>query len=154
MLYTEVKNYFVYDSVILAAEGSFYRLRLGLGHGEVARIMQVSFHLSPNGLTQFFQAISGDPDEEANLGLHQITNDQNLIAIRGIELLGVTAQGPLALDTKVIPVPGHGIDVAGDVVYAMGVAENIADCLHGCSVYYERRKAKPNEREALIMAQR
>ena len=53
-----------------------------------------------------------------------------------------------------MPIPGHGIDIAADVVYCMGVALNVADQLHGCSVYYERRKAKPGEKEAIIMAQR
>lgn len=153
MPYTEVKHYFLFGDSLSAANGHFKRLRLGLAPNEVASILQVNFHLTPNGLTQYFQAISGDPDEEANIGDESITNDQNLIAVRGFELLGVVANGPLCQDTLVMPIPG-GIDVAGDVVYMAGVVLNVSDVVHGCSVYYQRRKAKANEREMLIMAQR
>lgn len=152
--YTEVKHYYVYDVNILAAVGVFHRMRLGLAPDEIAAILQVSFILTPNGLTQFFQALSGDPDEEANIGRDQVLNDQNMMAVRGFELLGVVGNGPLCQDTLVMPIPGGGIDTAGDVMYLAGVALNVTDVMHGCSVYYQRRKAKPGEREALIMAQR
>lgn len=151
--YTEVKHYYDHALTVLAAEGRFQRIRLGLAPDEVASILQVNFILTPNGLTQFFQALSSDPDEEANLGGHHILNDQNLIVVRGFELLGVVGNGPLCMDSLVMPLPG-GMDVAGDVMYLAGVAFDVSNMMHGCSVYYQRRKAQPGEREALIMAQR
>jgi hypothetical protein len=153
MPYTEAKHFLNADQHVLFDVGIFYRLRLGLSVREVAKVVQVCFHLAPGGVTSYFQAISGDPDEQLNLNEFTMLNDQNLLAYRAASLLGVVANGPLMVDTLVIPIP-NGIDVAGDVMYSIGVLLSAVNTLHGCSVYYERRKAKPGEREAIIMAQR
>lgn len=153
MKYTESKHFLNLDASIDSTLGVFYRLRLGLSPREVARILQVCFHLVPGGTTSFFQALSGDPDEELNLNEFTMLNDQHLLAFRTASIIGVTTNGPIYPDTLVVPVP-NGIDVAGDVMYSIGVLVSTVDTLHGVSVYYERRKAKPGEREALIIAQR
>jgi len=154
MPYTECKHCVHYEAQVIANVGVFYRMRLGLAPDEVAAIVQVCFVNTPNESAQFWQALSPDPDEEANLAVLIVRNDQNMIAIRGFFLLGVAAQGPVALDTLVVPIPGGGIDVAGDVTYLMAATLNVPYVTHACSVYYQRRKAQPGEREALIMAQR
>lgn len=150
----EVKHFLTLSGAVTAAEGFFHRVRLGLSSNEIARIKQVCFHLNPNSPTQFIQAVSGDPDEEANLGAGAVTNDQNLLAVRSLHHIGTVLEGPLVLDVLVMPIPGEGLEVAGDVVYLMGVAVDVANNLHGCSVYYERKKASIDERENLIMSQR
>lgn len=154
MGYIEAKHYYGLTDLIDKDVGFFARMRLGLAPDEVAAVRQVCFHMPPNGSTTFFQALSGDPDEEANLGVETINNRQNLIAVRTFELLGVMNQGPWVLDSFVVPIPGVGMDVAGDVVYIAGAVLNVVTIIHGCSVYFQRRKAKPGEREAIIMAQR
>lgn len=151
--YTEAKHYYVFDATITAADGVLQRVRLGLAPDEVASVMQINLHMTPNGVTQFFQAVSSDPDEEANIGDHQVYNDQKFMVVRAFELLGVVGGGPIVVDTLIMPLPG-GMDVAGDVVYLAGVNLDVFHAVHGCSVYYRRRKAKPGEREAIIMAQR
>jgi len=153
MMYTEAKHHMTFSENILFDVGVFHRFRLGLGPNEVAKVVQVCFHISPGGVTEYFQALSPDPDEEVNLNEFTMLNDQNLIALRASALIGVTANGPIEITSLVVPVPG-GIDVAGDVVYCVGTVLTAVNTLHGCSIYYERRKAKPGEREALIMAQR
>jgi len=151
--YTESKHFLTLDASILFNVGTFYRLRLGLSPNEVAKVSQVCFHVLPGGVTNYFQAVSGDPDEELNLHEFTMLNDQNVIAFKTTSLLGVVATGLAGFHTLVIPIPG-GADVAGDVMYSIGVQVSVVNTLHGCSVWYERRKAKPGEREALIMAQR
>lgn len=145
-MHTEVLNFFTSETIV-AADGVFYRLRIGLAPKEIGIILAVKFHITTSVLGTYSQAISLDPEENELLGTDQ-KNDKNLIIGRY-----VTIGAAALVDSRPIEeIPG-GMEVATDVCYVASTSTDMA-CKHGVTLYLQRRKEKPGERENLIMSRR
>ena len=152
MPHTEVVNFVADATLIIDSKGFRSRLGLGLGPKEVASLLGVTYFLGSTTITQYAQALSLDPLEDENLADTETCMDKNIIASRFVMSALFTGVGVIFQQSQYFPIP-DGIDVASDISYMIGVA-NDATVMHGCSVYFQRRKEKPGEREALIMSRR
>ncbi len=128
------------------------RMRLGLGPKEVAEIKQVLFATrTVVDAVEYHHALSSDAEEGSDLETGEAQAARNILAMMTWRLDVVTS-GVREFQYIIIPFPGNGFEVAGDVTYMLGGSGgNIAGT---CSVWFTRRKEKPGEREQLIMSRR